>query len=141
MIIEIPVSVAELFDKISILEIKLEQVADPAKVQFVRQELELLSAITKEHKVNDFLGHVLYQELRLTNRRLWDVCEERRRCELEQRFDAIFVEKSRLEYQTNDQRALIKQRINHFFNSSIQEVKSYGGLLGEAGLTAGVKTK
>ena len=141
MIITIPISVAELFDKISILEIKLEQVANQAKVQFAKQELEMLLAIAKEHKIDQFRAHDLYQELRVTNRKLWDICEERRRSELEQRFDEIFVEQSRLEYKTNDHRAQIKQRINHFFKSSIQEVKSYENLLGGADPNTGMNSK
>lgn len=125
MLIEIPVAVAELFDKISILEIKLAQVTDPQRRKHAQAELTQLLGIVRQHDLSDFLKHPEYQQLRETNQQLWDLCEERRALETLQRFDQEFIDKSRLEYKTNDRRASVKQRINQHFDSTIVEVKSY----------------
>lgn len=125
MLIEIPVAVAELFDKISILEIKLDKIPDAARQKHIQHELAKLSAIARNHGIEPFLDDPLYRALKSTNETLWDVCEVRRELEKSQVFDEVFIKKSRLEYSTNDQRALIKQQINEHFNSTIVEVKSY----------------
>lgn len=125
MLIEIPVAVAELFDKISILEIKLTQVTDPDRRKHAQAELDHLLGIVRQHQLSDFLNHSEYAQLRETNQQLWDLCEERRELETLQRFDQAFIDKSRLEYKTNDRRASVKQRINKRFDSTIVEVKSY----------------
>lgn len=128
MLIEIPVAVAELFDKISILQIKLDLLEDPDRRAHAQIELDKLMTIVCEHKLQAFLGQDLYQQLRVTNQQLWDVCEQRRECEQAGRFDQEFIEQSRLEYKTNDRRASIKQKINQQFDSAIVEVKSYARL-------------
>jgi len=125
MLIEIPVAVAELFDKISILEIKLAQLADPDRRKHAQAELEQLLGVVERHQLSDFLNHSEYVQLRETNQRLWDLCEQRRELETLEQFDQDFIEKSRLEYKTNDHRASLKQRINKHFDSTIVEVKSY----------------
>ena len=125
MLIEIPVAVAELFDKISILEIKLAQVTDPERRKHAQAELDHLLSIVQKHQLSEFLTHPEYQQLREVNQLLWDVCEERRKFETLQQFDQEFIDKSRLEYKTNDRRASVKQRINQHFDSTIVEVKSY----------------
>jgi hypothetical protein len=125
MLIQIPVAVAELFDKVSILEIKLRHLTDPKRRQHAKSELDQLMQIVERHGLVDFLETSLYSELLDTNQALWDVCEVRRQFELAGQFDQDFVEKSRLEYKTNDLRASLKQQINERFGSTIVEVKSY----------------
>jgi hypothetical protein len=125
MLIKIPVAVAELFDKISILQIKQQQLHDPKRLQHASHELEELMMIVKQHQLLSFLESNLFTQLCETNQTLWDVCEDRRQMEQLQRFDQNFIEKSRLEYQSNDDRAKIKQQINQHFGSTIVEVKSY----------------
>ena len=125
MLIHIPVAVAELFDKVSILEIKLRHLVDPKRRQHAKSELDELMQITKQHGLLDFLETSLYRQLLETNQALWDVCEVRRQLELAGQFDQDFIEKSRLEYKTNDLRASLKQQINARFGSTIVEVKSY----------------
>lgn len=125
MIIEIPVAVAELFDKISILEIKVAHLRDETRLAHARAELEQLNAIARHHQLIEFIEDDLYRQLRHINQRLWDVCELRRQYEQRGQFDDAFIEQSRLEYKTNDQRAAIKQQINERFDSRIVEVKSY----------------
>jgi hypothetical protein len=127
MLIEIPVSIAELFDKISILEIKKVHFSDSARRELVESELNELNRIVHKHEVTHFLNHDLYRQLYDTNQELWNICELRRQFEQNNKFDHAFIEQSRLEYQTNDRRAKIKQKINTHFESSIVEVKSYPG--------------
>ncbi len=125
MLIEIPVAVAELFDKISILEIKLKKIEDLTRQQYVSDELEKLLQVARLNQIDSFLTDPLYEDLKAVNETLWDVCEARRQSERAAVFDQDFIEQSRLEYKTNDQRALVKQKINDRFNSAIVEVKSY----------------
>jgi hypothetical protein len=125
MLIEIPVAVAELFDKISILEIKLKKIEDLTRQQHAANELEKLLKVARLNQIDSFLTEPLYEDLKAVNETLWDVCEARRASERIALFDHDFIEQSRLEYKTNDQRALVKQKINDRFNSAIVEVKSY----------------
>jgi hypothetical protein len=127
MLIEIPVAIAELFDKLSILEIKKVHFSDSARRGLVESELNQLTQILKKHEVDLFLTHDLYRQLYDTNQELWNICELRRQFEQNNQFDHAFIEQSRLEYQTNDRRAHIKQQINKHFESSSIEVKSYSG--------------
>lgn len=128
MLIEIPVAVAELFDKISILQIKLDLVKDPVRRNHVEVELDKLMALVRTHQLEGFLDEELYRTLREVNQQLWDVCEQRRHFEQAGRFDEEFIKQSRLEYKTNDRRASIKHKINERFDSAIVEVKSYSRL-------------
>jgi len=127
MLIEIPVAIAELFDKLSILEIKMIHINDSVRRGLVETELNELTRIVHKHEVDLFLNHDLYRQLYDTNQELWNICELRRQFEQNNQFDHAFIEQSRLEYQTNDRRAKIKQQINKHFESSIVEVKSYPG--------------
>jgi hypothetical protein len=128
MVIYIPVPVAELFDKISILEIKLAEITDNERLQHVRKELEILLKVVEEHGLIDFMSNQLYTELKLVNKVLWQVCNLRRSFESAGQFDAEFIVQSRNEYKTNDHRAAIKAKINKYFDSDIVEVKSYSRL-------------
>jgi predicted AlkP superfamily pyrophosphatase or phosphodiesterase len=125
MLIHIPVAVAELFDKVSILQIKQRQLTNPQRQQLASNELAELMQIVSQHQLLEFLETEIYEQLLETNQTLWDVCEDRRQSELLKTFDQDFIEKSRLEYKTNDRRASLKQQINQHFGSAIEEVKSY----------------
>lgn len=121
----IPVSIAELFDKISILEIKLEELTEPTKLKHVTFELNALKDIVIKNDLFWFFQNELYLELKITNHKLWHICEIRREQESTRNFGDKFIEESRNEYLTNDRRALIKRKINEKLNSTVVEVKSY----------------
>lgn len=121
----IPVSPGELWDKISILELKLEFIKDPVKLEWVQRELDLLTETQRRHCPRDPELDELVQELKSVNRELWHIEEGKRRCEANQQFGAHFVELARRVYLKNDRRAALKQRINQSTDSNIQEVKSY----------------
>lgn len=125
MIIKIPVSVAELFDKITILEIKIEQISELARKLHAEKELMILLDIVNSLKLTSFMESTHYKELKSVNRQLWFICKKRRDYELTKSFDSVFIDLSRSEYKTNDRRAEIKADINKYFNSHIVEVKSY----------------
>lgn len=125
MLVKVPVSVGELFDKISILEIKLEEISSTDRRIHVEKELAALNLVVSSHQLSSFLDSDLYLNLKEVNKALWDICNVRRVLESENRFDEEFILKSRHEYLTNDRRAKIKAEINEFFSSDIFEVKSY----------------
>ena len=118
MNITIPISVGELLDKISILQIK-SQFTDNL---YVIKERQHLIAIARENKVYDqeFLNQLLE-----INSKLWTIEDELREFESEHVFDDEFIRNARLVYITNDKRAEIKKQINQKYNSEFQEVKCY----------------
>jgi len=116
---------AELIDKITILEIKVERISEPAKLQNVRTELETLrTARDRTILPSDDLA-TLTAELRLVNEALWEIEDAIRGCEREGDFGPKFVELARSVYHKNDQRAALKRRINERLGSVIIEEKSY----------------
>ncbi|WP_431273616.1 DUF6165 family protein [Variovorax ureilyticus] len=124
----VPVSPGELFDKKTILEIKLQRVTDESKLVFVRRELDLLSRATAEVLKATSEAAAIEQvqaELLAINMRLWDIENEMRHAERESRFDARFIEAARQVYLTNDRRAALKQRINALLGSELDEVKEH----------------
>jgi len=125
MQVTVPISIGELVDKITILEIKRRLLADPEKQRYIRHELTELDAIyqTIPHELED-----LKHELLTVNTDLWYIEEFKRKCEREQAFDIEFVEASRSVYLKNDYRARIKQQINQRVGSLIQEQKSHQGI-------------
>lgn len=125
MIISIPVPVAELFDKISILEIKVKEIASDKKRGLAAGELNLLMEIVSNNKLSEVLNSELYYELKKTNEQLWEVCNKRRAMEHSNIFDDKFMALSRQEYKTNDRRAICKLNLNRHFKSTLVEVKSY----------------
>jgi hypothetical protein len=123
--IEVPVSAGELVDKVTILEIKSERIADPAKLTNVRRELAGLSAITDPLlKANAGLAP-LKASLRRINETLWQIEDDIRDCERAKDFGAKFIELARAVYRTNDQRAVAKRKIDELLGSDILEEKSY----------------
>ena len=120
----VPVSLGELLDKITILEIKTERIADAAKLENVNRELELLRAAcpTEMNRIDE-----LRRELKAVNEQLWTIEDEIRDCERNGDFGRRFVELARSVYKTNDRRADIKRKINLVAGSRLMEEKSYSG--------------
>ena len=114
--IQIPISVGELLDKISILSIKSQYTTN----QYVSKELQDLISIAKKHKVYD---DFYFTKLLSINRKLWKIEDDLRVLEKSQIFNQDFIELARSVYITNDQRAFIKKEINEKYKSSYQEIK------------------
>lgn len=125
MLTHIPVSVGELFDKITILKIKYNLIKDPEKHQHVAEELNHLQQIAQQHvTLSDELEQAIKQ-LATINQQLWQIEDDIRACERAKDFGDTFVQLARQVYQRNDQRAKTKTTINTLTNSLINEVKSY----------------
>ena len=124
MIINTPVSLGELVDKISILHIKNINIKDDEKLKLIREELELLNQTLKKHiKKNDIQNFL--DSLIEINSRLWVIEDDIRDCERNKKFDHTFIDLARSVYFTNDKRSEVKLEINKKFGSKIIEVKSY----------------
>ena len=124
MIINNPISLGELIDKISILIIEEEKIMDDKKNDLIREELTSLRKTLNETANNNSINHYLNQLIDV-NSALWKIEEEIRDCEKNKKFDQKFIELARSVYITNDKRAEIKLEINNKFGSRIVEVKSY----------------
>ena len=124
MIVMVPVSVGELFDKISILQIKAERITDINKLANVNIELAHMVATLGELLLPDVTDKVA--ELKAINTELWDIENFKRSREHSQLFDESFVHAARQVYLKNDDRARIKKDINLICGSAIVEEKSYG---------------
>lgn len=124
-LISTPVSFGELIDKITILEIKSEQIRDAAKLANVREELQILDRLwhMDENSRTDISAE--RAQLKRINQALWDIEDEIRLKEKTQAFDARFIELARAVYVTNDQRAAVKRAINLKLGSKLVEEKSY----------------
>jgi ADP-heptose:LPS heptosyltransferase len=120
-----PISVGELLDKITILEIKAERIADPAGRANVMCELDCLNAVRLREVAPTPELDGLCRELGAINRRLWDVEDRLRQSERGERFDQRFIELARSVYRCNDRRAALKRGINELTGSTIVEEKSY----------------
>lgn len=118
-----PVSLGELYDKISILEIKSARIVDEQKLTHVHHELAALRAVAAEYPIED----AVYKSLKEINEHLWDVEDALREKESAQVFDTTFTELARQVYILNDRRSEIKKEINLSHGSDIVEVKSYKG--------------
>lgn len=125
MELQIPVAPGELLDKLTILEIKLERIADEAKLANVRREHELLGNVWKESGLDSEEVSGLKDELLAVNQALWQIEDDIRECERRGDFSEQFVELARSVYRRNDERAAIKKRINLALGSDIIEEKSY----------------
>mgnify|MGYP006956494264 FL=1 len=121
----IEVSIGELLDKISILEIKKDKIKDPNKLSFITDELsKLKDELEKNVKSDAKLGE-LFQSLKIINLRLWTIEDDKRQCEKEKIFDENFIKISRDVHILNDDRAKIKLDINNHTGSLIKEIKEY----------------
>ena len=120
----IPTSLGELVDKITILEIKKSMIKDSIKLKYVESEFELLSSILNDSSVE--VPEILRQKLYAINLSLWNIEDEIRKKESRLDFDDKFIELARSVYQTNDMRSLVKRQITDLDkNSVVQEQKSY----------------
>lgn len=124
MDVKIPVSIGELFDKISILENKLLFIQEPSKHLQVHKEWSSLVKIAKKIDPN-YSTSKHYKELSKINLELWHIEDGKRECERKKDFGSKFISLARNVYIKNDTRALIKKKINKKYGSSIVEVKSH----------------
>ena len=121
----VEVSIGELLDKISILEIKKEKIKDPEKLKFINNEHSILKdQLEKNIKSDDKLNN-LYQSLKEINAKLWVIEDDKRQCEKDKDFGEKFIKLSRDVHFLNDDRAKIKLEINNHTGSAIKEIKEY----------------
>ena len=119
------ISVGELLDKISILEIKQKNIKDEQKIKIISKELESLNySLKKDVHITDEIK-TLYEDLKKINIKLWNIEDGKRDCERNGDFGEKFIQLARSVYIENDQRAKIKNKINKISGSNISEVKSY----------------
>ena len=119
------ISVGELLDKISILEIKQKNIKDEQKIKIISKELESLNyTLKKDVHITDEIKS-LYEDLKKINIKLWNIEDGKRDCERNGDFGEKFIQLARRVYIENDQRAKIKNKINKISGSNISEVKSY----------------
>ena len=123
----VEVSVGELLDKLSILEIKKIRIKDPSKLNFINEEYDILkNQFEKNVKIDDKLND-LFKELKDINNKLWDIENEKRLCEKNSDFGDLFIKTSRDIHFLNDKRGNIKLEINNHTGSKIKEIKEYTG--------------
>ena len=121
----IEVSIGELLDKISILEIKKEKIKDPDKQKFINEEYSVLkNQLNKNIKTSEKLNE-LFQSLKKINEKLWVIEDDKRECEKNKDFGEKFVKLSRDVHFFNDDRSKIKLEINNITGSKIKEIKEY----------------
>jgi hypothetical protein len=124
MKIKVQISIGELFDKISILEIKKNMISDPTKITNILKELITLQKVS-EKKNLPYKKDANYKKLFKVNSLLWDIEEGKRSHEKKNLFNKDFIQLARQVYIQNDNRAKIKKAINKKYNSEIVEEKSY----------------
>ena len=121
----VEVSVGELLDKISILEIKQEKIKDPEKLKYINYEHSILKEqLEKNVQTNDKLEK-LFKSLKDINLKLWKIEDKKRLCEKEKKFDENFVKISRDVHFLNDDRSKVKLEINNLTSSKVREIKEY----------------
>tara|TARA_A100001011_G_scaffold399581_1_gene508948 strand:+ start:246 stop:629 length:384 start_codon:yes stop_codon:yes gene_type:complete len=125
MLINTPVSLGELVDKISILIVKQKNITDQEKINQVKKELDFLQETLIKHVKNSEIESYLNSLIEI-NSKLWVIEDDIRDCERKKQFDQKFIELARSVYFTNDKRANLKLDINTKFGSELVEVKSYG---------------
>jgi Family of unknown function (DUF6165) len=121
----VPISVGELMDKITILEIKSERIKDPAQLENIARELGALRAVRLGDGIDRTTLDRLAAELTRVNARLWEVEDEIRECEAQGDFGEKFIALARAVYRLNDERARLKKAINLASGSRLVEEKSY----------------
>ena len=124
MLINTPISLGELVDKISILIIKQKNIIDETKLDHVKKELDFLQKTlmnyVQQEEINNYLENLIN-----INSKLWNIEDDIRECERKKLFDQTFIDLARNVYFTNDERAKVKNDINQIFGSELVEVKSY----------------
>ncbi len=124
MLINTPISLGELVDKISILIIKHKNITDDTKLDHIKKELDFLQKTlmnyVQQEEINNYLENLIN-----INSKLWNIEDDIRECERKKLFDQSFIDLARSVYFTNDERAKVKNDINKTFGSELVEVKSY----------------
>tara|TARA_B100000287_G_scaffold104975_1_gene97304 strand:- start:263 stop:655 length:393 start_codon:yes stop_codon:yes gene_type:complete len=121
----IEVSVGELLDKLSILEIKKEKIKDKDKLKFINDEYKILKSEFDKNVKSDDKLEKLFDVLKEINSRLWVIEDDKRLCEKNSDFGEKFVKLSRDVHLLNDNRAKLKLEINNYTGSKIKEIKEY----------------
>jgi hypothetical protein len=121
----VEVSVGELLDKISILEIKQDKIKDPEKLSFINNEHSILKNQFENNVKSDEKLEKLFQDLKDINAKLWVIEDDKRDCEKNKDFREKFIKLSRDVHFFNDDRAKIKLEINNHTGSAIKEIKEY----------------
>ncbi|MDB3968956.1 DUF6165 family protein [Candidatus Pelagibacter ubique] len=121
----VEVSVGELLDKISILEIKQEKIKDPEKLKFINDEHSILKNQLDNNVKSDEKLNTLFQSLKDINAKLWVIEDDKRLCEKNSDFTENFIKLSRDVHFLNDDRAKIKLEMNNHTGSKIKEIKEY----------------
>ena len=121
----VEVSVGELLDKISILEIKQEKIKDPEKLKFINDEHSILKDQLNNNVKSDEKLNTLFMSLKDINAKLWEIEDDKRLCEKNSDFTENFIKLSRDVHFLNDDRAEIKLEINTHTGSKIKEIKEY----------------
>jgi hypothetical protein len=121
----VEVSVGELLDKISILEIKKDKIKDSAKLKFINDEHTILKGQLDQNVKSDDKLNKLFQSLKEINAKLWVIEDDKRLCEKNKDFSEKFIKLSRDVHFLNDDRAKIKLEINNHTGSKIKEIKEY----------------
>ena len=121
----IEVSVGELLDKISILEIKQEKIRDQEKLEFINLEHKILKEQLNQNVKTDEKLENLFQSLKDINAKLWVIEDDKRQCEKDKDFGEKFIKLSRDVHFLNDDRAKIKLEMNNHTGSKIKEIKEY----------------
>ena len=121
----VEVSVGELLDKISILEIKKERIKDKKDLNFINDEYTILKEELDQNIKSDKKLQKLFQSLKEINSKLWDIEDEKRLCEKNSNFGDDFIKLSRDVHFLNDDRAKLKLEINNHTGSKIREIKKY----------------
>ena len=121
----VEVSIGELLDKISILEIKQEKIKDPEKLKFINEEHSILKDQLNSNVKSDQKLTELFESLKQINTKLWVIEDDKRQCEKEKDFTNTFIRLSRDVHFLNDDRAKTKLEINNYTGSKIKEIKEY----------------
>ena len=121
----VEVSVGELLDKISILEIKQEKIKDAEKLKFIDEEHSILKDQLNKNVKSDQKLNELFETLKKINAKLWIIEDDKRQCEKDKDFTEKFIKLSRDVHFLNDERAKIKLEINNLTGSKIKEIKEY----------------
>tara|TARA_X000001036_G_scaffold404196_1_gene411330 strand:- start:216 stop:605 length:390 start_codon:yes stop_codon:yes gene_type:complete len=121
----VEVSVGELLDKLSILEIKKEKIKDPEKLKFINNEHTILKGQLVQNVKSDDKLNKLFKSLKVINEKLWVIEDDKRLCEKTKDFTEKFIKLSRDVHFLNDDRAKIKLEINNLTGSKIKEIKEY----------------
>ena len=121
----VEISVGELLDKISILETKKEKIKDPAKLEFINDEFNVLNEQLKKNVKSDDKLNNFYKSLKEINSKLWVIEDDKRLCEKNSDFGEKFIKLSRDVHFLNDKRAKIKLEINNYTGSKIKEIQVF----------------